>query len=133
MTTEPRSQHSAGPDAAAARRHVEQRLAAQPELADVDRDLWVALILEHLQPLPANRPWRIRHWIPIRAAAAATLLQRAWDDLPGIADPVADLTERQRLHSARRAWLHLADVGLAADRPEDLVTAVLRASPDTAA
>lgn len=58
-----------------ARAHVAAVVARCPEAAAYDPDVWVAAVLAHIEPLPANRPSRVlaarRRMQPVRELAPA--------------------------------------------------------------
>jgi hypothetical protein len=43
----------------AARAHVAAVVERCPEAASFDAEQWAALVVAHLEPLPANRAWRV--------------------------------------------------------------------------
>ncbi len=43
----------------AAQQHVDAVIDRVEEAAAFDRDLWVAAVLAHVKPLPANRAWQV--------------------------------------------------------------------------
>lgn len=105
------------------REHIEAVRARVPDMRGVDVDVWEAAIADWSTPLPKDRPWRLRHNLPIaqRAAANPRWADRAPDPLDDLALAVID-----QLDAARAAWWHLRDVGLVTAGDDDLVTATLR-------
>lgn len=105
--------------------HIARVVEREPSAAAFDPDAWAAAIRSHLTALPADRPWRVRRWIPASARRSTHLLEQATRDRPALPDAV-------RRDAARAAWLHLARLGLASTAPDDLCAQALRSTLEPA-
>lgn len=97
-----------------ARAHVAAVVDRVPEMRDADVDTWVAAVLAHVEPLPLDRPWRIRRWIPASARRHTAVLERdqQHQDQPDPGVLVAHMDAHQRYAAGKAAFQHLHELGL---------------------